>query len=172
MRSDKEKFRYLAENFVKEVVGVVRWLPVKNGDMLFSDKVTPSDEAFARLCIENYSELCKKKATLPRKGSGSQEVDTEQGEGRRTKKKFETGRWTRNGEGTKSNGGWLKDGTDRFNKLLEWAKADRCARKEIEEELKDDWFCEFHKGRTDRRKRKRESEEEVVEEVEIDFECI
>ena len=46
------------------------------------------------------------------------------------RKKFETGKWTRNGEGTRVNGGWHPDGIKRYKELLDWVKEDRSKNEE------------------------------------------
>ena len=120
------------------------------------DNVTVSDEAFARLCVENYMECCKNKYE-----NTSQANESE-------KKVVASGKWTLNGNKAKKNGGWSQEGIRRYNELLKWIKNDRDQHKAQEDEYVERKKGEGKKGQ----KRKREQEQkdkENEDHVEPDF---
>ena len=73
LREKEELFKYFCEHFVKEVIGFSRWTQIRDGQVLISQNVTIEDEAFARLCVENYTELCRKRA---KEEDGQEDVTT------------------------------------------------------------------------------------------------
>ena len=55
MRSDVDMFESFMDNFVQPVIGHERYADFSKKDL--RNLVTISDEAFARLCIENYADF-------------------------------------------------------------------------------------------------------------------
>jgi hypothetical protein len=163
LRQHKELFKYFCEHFVKEVIGFSKWTQIRDGLVLVSQNVTIADEAFARLCVENYTELCRKRAEgdpARQDNNGDKHVT----KGRKTK--FETGRWTRNGEGTRVNGGWHPDGIKRYKELLDWVKEDRSNdEEETEKEIQEEYKSEKEDKARSKKKRKITTEQEDLDEV-------
>jgi hypothetical protein len=160
LRQNKELFKYFCEHFVKEVIGFGKWTQIRDGLVLVSTNVTIEDEAFARLCVENYTELCKKRAEGdPRRDNNGD---------KRVKTKFETGKWTRNGEGTRVNGGWHPDGLKRYKELLHWVEEDRSNdEEETEKEIQEEYKSEKEDKARSKKKRKMTTEEDDFDEMPI-----
>ena len=145
LRKDKNKFLHVYETYFPCVIGHTRWSQINDGNRKLSDVVTPTDEAFVRLCLENYADYCQKRIgkqmgrTPTTEGEDSSESDAEnEKQDGRTKRKREnvTGLWTVNGKGTTKNGGWTRDGLVRFAELVHVVREDRKANKDgIEMEL-------------------------------------
>ena len=145
LRENQSLHILVCERFLKTVTGEEKW----NCNHLIrplQEFVTPSDEAFLMLVLENNEDRW-----------------TDEWEKGITKDSDVPAKWTNSGR-SKGDGktrkfcGWAKEGIERFNELMIIVKKDRKMNKHV-----DDWMLEKWKGMEDEKKNSKRRNNELEE---------
>jgi hypothetical protein len=139
LRQDPESYAWMLDNIAPLIVGNGKYKE-ESKQKLPTSWMTPSSEAFAVLCLENYydniQDVASNKSTISKP------------------------LWTNKGLGAKRNQGWSRDGLTRFEKYCKAVELNRSSEgaKEV-----DTAYWKYRRSRIDKdeeRKRKRDQTRE------------